>query len=57
MTEPRWTPNPGKRPRTGEKLLRIKWANGEESKHLYRADQLRWSITGHDFDVGECARV
>jgi hypothetical protein len=35
----------------------VEWANGQEAKQPYRVDQLRWSITGHPFDVGRFWRA
>lgn len=40
-----WTQNEGAQPSTGDKPLRILWADGTTSKHTYRAKQLDWRIT------------
>lgn len=40
-----------KTPHTGERQLRLKFRNGDLSKHTYRASQIRWTDTGTDFDV------
>lgn len=45
------TPTNGRMPRTGEKDLRVMFRNGSVSKHTYRAAQLRWTVTGGDFDI------
>lgn len=52
-----WHPNQGRKPRTGEKLLKVRFANGVESRWEYVASQLRWSLTGNDWDIAEVARV
>lgn len=50
-------PNRGKPPRDKSVKLGIKFANGEESKHTFTADQLRWSITGDGWDISEFWRA
>lgn len=45
------TPTNFRRPRTGEKMLRVEFRNGWLSKHEYTADQLRWSDTGCAWDI------
>jgi hypothetical protein len=52
-----WKPNPGKSPRTGERPLKVRFANGYESRWEYVAAQLRWSLTGSEWDVAEVARA
>jgi hypothetical protein len=52
-----WATNPGRAPRTGERPLRVKFANGRESIHAYAANQLRWSLTGSEWDISEVARA
>lgn len=46
--------NPGAEPDQlppGTKLV-VQFANGQiDDKHTYTADQLRWSLTGHPWDV------
>jgi len=39
-----WHPNTGHRPDTGEKPLRVQWADGTTSKYTYSAKQLDWRI-------------
>lgn len=46
-----WTKNEGSPPSTGDKPLRILWANKETSKWTYRAKDLNWTIRGEPFDV------
>jgi hypothetical protein len=46
MTPTKWT-----RPRTGDTPLRVQFRCGLVSRHLYRADQLRWSDTGGEWDI------
>lgn len=45
------TPTNGRKPRTGDKPLRVQFRNGRTSLRSYSADQLRWSATGCDWDV------
>ena len=45
------TPTQFRRPRTGDKPLRVQFRNGQLSKREYTAAQLRWTDTGHDFDI------
>ena len=53
----KWTATNGKRPRTGEKPLWCKFRNGTVLKEPYRADQVRWTDTGDEFDIVEVARA
>lgn len=53
----KWTPTQGRKPRTGEKPLRVRFANGQESRWEYVASQLRWTTTGGEWDITEVARV
>jgi len=46
-----WTPTNFRTPRTGERRLRVRFRNGDESKWTYRAKDLRWTDTGSDFDI------
>lgn len=47
-----WVETHGRKPRTGERLLHVRFRNGVESKHSYRADQItRWWHDGSDWDV------
>jgi hypothetical protein len=52
-----WHQTNGRTPRTGDRLLKVRFANGRESIHEYVARQLRWSRTGSEWDVAEVARV
>jgi hypothetical protein len=52
-----WHATNGKRPRTGEKPLRVKFANGQESRWTYTARQLVFDQRGWDFDVVAVARA
>lgn len=52
-----WIETHFRKPRTGEHKLRVRFRNGMESKHEYTAAQLRWSDTGHDFDVVAVTRA
>ena len=45
------TPNKWRRPKTGDRLLRVQFRNGLVSRHEYRADQLVWDNRGWDFDI------
>jgi len=45
------TPTNFRKPKTGERLLRVKFRNGLESRWTYRADQLVWKDRGWDFDI------
>lgn len=50
-------PNRGVSPRSKTIPLHIIWANGLHSKWTYTADQLRWTLTGSEFDVGQFYRA
>ena len=52
-----WTETRGRKPRTGDKPLRVKFANGQESRWEYTANQLVWKRRGWDFDVVAVMRV
>jgi len=54
---PREWPNTGKPPREKTISLGIRWANGRASRHEYTAAQLRWTITGDDWDIRTFWRV
>lgn len=43
-------PTDFRKPRTN-RLLRVKFRNGEVSRHEYQAAQLRWSDTGSPWDI------
>lgn len=60
MTPPLPIPAPGFHRNPGafpdmippETQLRVQFANGRiDDKHTYTPRQLRWSLTGHDWDV------
>jgi hypothetical protein len=54
----KWVETQGKRPRTGDKHLHLRFRNGLESKVTYTADQIRrWSLIGDDWDVVAVARA
>ena len=46
-----FTPTKGRKPRTGQKKLKVKYRNGYEDRWEYTADQMRWTDTGHDWDI------
>jgi len=48
---PGFTLTNGRTPRTGEKPLRVQFANGYVCKWTYTAKQLRFTDTGSDWDV------
>ncbi len=49
---PGFTLTKGRTPRTGEKPLRVQFANSYvDEKWTYRAAQLRWDHTGSDWDI------
>lgn len=48
----------GRKPRTGGDKLRAQFRNGHvDERHEYTAEQLRWTDTGHAFDVVAVQRV
>jgi hypothetical protein len=47
----------GRKPKTGERLLRVKFRCGLVSRFTYAASALRWSHTGSPFDVVACERA
>jgi hypothetical protein len=51
------TPTQGRKPKTGEHLLRVKFRCGQVSRHEYKADQLIWKDRGWDFDIVACERA
>jgi hypothetical protein len=48
-------PNPGRPPSKwpADTRIGVAWANGADARHTYTVEQLRWTRTGSDFDVGE----
>lgn len=52
-----WVETKGRKPRTGEKALWIKFRNGQESRQTYVAAQLRWNDSGDGWDVVEVRRA
>lgn len=53
----RWVETHGRKPRTGEKPLWIKFRNGRESRFTYTAAQIRWSNSGSEWDAVEVSRA
>jgi hypothetical protein len=53
----KWVATHGRKPRTGERPLFVKFRNGLESKETYSASQLRWSHVGDPWDIMEVARA
>lgn len=53
----RWIETDGRKPRSGEHLLKVKFANGMESAHACTADQLRWDRRGSEFDIVAARRA
>jgi hypothetical protein len=45
------TPTHFRKPKTGDRLLKVTFRNGMVSRHSYKASQLIWSDRGWDFDV------
>jgi hypothetical protein len=45
------TPTNFRRPKTGERKLRVQFRNGRHSIHEYTVGQLRWTDTGSDWDI------
>jgi hypothetical protein len=45
------TPTNGRTPRTGDRQLRVQFANGLVSRWTYTAKQLVWERRGWDFDI------
>ena len=52
-----WIENTGRAPRTSDALLQLRWKSGNVSAHHYTASQVRWSQTGHEFDVAAYRKV
>ena len=44
-------PTNGRKPKTRDKKLRVQFRNGVESTRPYTAEQLRWTVTGDDWDI------
>jgi hypothetical protein len=53
----KWVETKFRRPRTGDALLKVRWRNGEESRHEYTARQLVWEDRGWPFDIIEVAKA
>lgn len=51
---PGFEKNPGVLPDnvSPDTMVQVQWACGWIDHHIYAVKQLRWTITGHDFDVG-----
>ncbi len=52
-----WHDTHFRKPRTGERLLKVMFRNGQESRHEYVAAQLRWTDSGSDWDILKVARA
>lgn len=52
----KWTPSQFRKPRTGDKPLMVEFRNGVIGGP-YTSSQIRWSDSGHDFDVVKVARA
>lgn len=53
-----FTPTQGRKPRTGERKLRVQFRCGYvDDRHEYTAAQLRWTDTGDSWDVVAVKRV
>lgn len=59
MTAPRRFENPGFAPVKwpSDTRLGVEWRNGSEARSTYTVDQLRWTKTGHDFDISRFWRA
>lgn len=52
MSAQRWQRNEGYRPHTGASLLRVRFRNGQFSKHTYPATKwMRWNFKACPFDI------
>jgi len=47
-------PTGGRKPRTGDRELRVKYRNGLVDNFPRKASQMRWTDTGYDWDIVEC---
>lgn len=47
-----WTPTQWRTPES-ENNVRVRFRNGEVSKHTHRPDQLNWRDRNYDFDIIE----
>jgi hypothetical protein len=47
----------GRTPRTGGQKLFVQFRNGWVDKHEYTVEQLRWTDTGHAWDVVAVCRA
>lgn len=45
------TPTHFRKPKTGERLLRVRFRNGLVSRFTYTAAQLRWDERGSPWDI------
>lgn len=52
-----WIESHGHRPNTRDRLLNLKFRNGEQSRFPYLASRIRWTDTGDDWDVVAYARA
>ena len=46
-----WKQTSGRKPKTGDRLLRVMFRCGVESRFAYAAKQLRWTDTGDEWDI------
>jgi hypothetical protein len=53
----KWIDTNFRRPKTGDKPLKVMFRNGLESRFEYTAAQLVWADRGWDFDVVKVRRV
>lgn len=54
----KWVETNGRKPRTGDRFLHLRFRNGLESKKPYIASQIRWTQINNDpWDVVAVARV
>jgi hypothetical protein len=55
----KWVETKGRRPKTGDKLLHLRFRNGLESKQPYRANMIRWEYSDNNdpWDVTHVARA
>jgi hypothetical protein len=51
--EPRRYPNHGRAPVKWppDTRIQVRWSNGQDARHTYTVEQLRWTLTGSEFEV------
>jgi hypothetical protein len=52
-----WKETHGRKPRTGDRPLKVMFANGQESRWEYTAAQLVWEQRGWPFDITHVRRA